>query len=71
VAVDLDDGGVDHGVFHVGIVGDRVEQPLPDTFVSHCTQWPFVDLSLCPAFRHLLPNAIVFPASLISLNQSA
>src|SRR5205809_2047233 len=25
VAVDLDDGGVDHGVFHVGIVGDGVE----------------------------------------------
>ncbi|MGY3075486.1 hypothetical protein ACVWZZ_001857 [Bradyrhizobium sp. LM6.10] len=30
VAVDLDDGGVDHGVFHVGIVGDGLEQPLPD-----------------------------------------
>src|SRR6185369_17921206 len=30
VAVDLDDGGVDHSVFHVGIVGDGVEQPLPD-----------------------------------------
>src|SRR6186997_1766684 len=30
VAVDLDDCGVDHGVFHVGIVGDGVEQPLPD-----------------------------------------
>jgi hypothetical protein len=31
VAVDLDDGGVDHSVFHVGIVGAGVEQPLPDT----------------------------------------
>jgi len=30
VAVNLDDGGIDHGVFHVGIVGDGVEQPLPD-----------------------------------------
>ena len=30
MAVDLDDGGVDHGVLHVGIVGDGVEQPLPD-----------------------------------------
>ena len=28
VAVDLDDGGVDHGVFHVGIVGDGVEEPF-------------------------------------------
>src|SRR6476646_7525560 len=26
----LDDGGVDHGVFHVGVIGDGVEQPLPD-----------------------------------------
>jgi hypothetical protein len=24
--MDLDDGGVDHGVFHVGIVGDGVER---------------------------------------------
>jgi hypothetical protein len=32
VAVDLDDGGIDHGVFvfHVVIVGDGVEQPPPD-----------------------------------------
>jgi hypothetical protein len=30
VAVDLDDGGVNHCVFHVGIIGDGVEQPLPD-----------------------------------------
>src|SRR3978361_679397 len=30
VTVDLDDCGVDHGVFHVRIVGDGVEQPLPD-----------------------------------------
>lgn len=30
VAVDLDDGGVDYGVFHVGIAGHGVEQPLPD-----------------------------------------
>src|SRR4051812_32382754 len=29
--MDLDDGGVDHGVFHVGIVGHGVEQSLPDT----------------------------------------
>src|SRR6188768_1351242 len=28
--MDLDDGGVDHGVFHVGVIGDGVEQPLPD-----------------------------------------
>jgi len=28
VAVDLDDGGVDHGVFHVRIVGDGVEEPF-------------------------------------------
>jgi hypothetical protein len=31
VAVDLDDGGVDYRVFHVGIVGDGIEQSLPDT----------------------------------------
>jgi hypothetical protein len=30
VAVDLNDGGIDHGVFHVRIVGDSLEQPLPD-----------------------------------------
>jgi hypothetical protein len=30
VAVDLDDGGVDHSVFHVGIVADSIEQPFPD-----------------------------------------
>src|SRR5256885_11210139 len=29
--MDLDDGGVDHGVFHVGIVGHGVEQSLPGT----------------------------------------
>ena len=28
--MNLDDGGVDHGVFHVGIVGDGLEQPFPD-----------------------------------------
>ena len=31
VAVDVNDGGVNHCVFHVGIIGDGVEQPLPDT----------------------------------------
>ena len=30
MTVDLDDGGIDHGVLHVGIVGDGVEQPHPD-----------------------------------------
>jgi hypothetical protein len=30
VAVDLDDGGVDHGVFHVRIIRHRVENPLED-----------------------------------------
>src|SRR3954465_5804140 len=30
VAVCLDDGGVNHGVFQVGLVRDGVEQPLPD-----------------------------------------
>src|SRR6516165_1417200 len=30
VAVDLDDGGINHGVFHVRIIGDGLEQPLPD-----------------------------------------
>jgi hypothetical protein len=30
VAVDLDDGGVNHCVFHVRIIGEGVEQPLPD-----------------------------------------
>src|SRR5215208_3668690 len=30
VAVDLDDGGVHQGVFHVGLVRDGIEQPLPD-----------------------------------------
>jgi hypothetical protein len=29
-ALGLDEGGVDHGVFQVGIVEDGVEQPLPD-----------------------------------------
>src|SRR5271157_1067950 len=29
VAVDLDDGGVDHGVFHIRLVRDGLEQPLP------------------------------------------
>src|SRR4051795_7585489 len=30
VPVDFDDGGVDHGVFQVGIVRDGLEQTLPD-----------------------------------------
>src|SRR5690242_21279084 len=30
VAVDFDDGGVDQGVFQVGLVRAGVEQPLPD-----------------------------------------
>src|SRR3954462_15644150 len=30
VTMDLDDGGVDQGVFQVGLVRDGVEQPLPD-----------------------------------------
>src|SRR4051812_17412800 len=30
VTMDLDDGGVDQGVFHVGLVRDGIEQPLPD-----------------------------------------
>jgi len=30
VAVDLDDGGVDHGVFHIWLVRDGLEQPFPD-----------------------------------------
>src|SRR4051794_39123604 len=30
VAVDLHNGGVDQGVFQVGLVRDGVEQPLPD-----------------------------------------
>src|SRR3954447_21853148 len=30
VAVDLDDGGVDQGVFQGGLVRDGIEQPLPD-----------------------------------------
>jgi hypothetical protein len=29
VTMELDDGGVDHGVFHVRLVRDRVEQALP------------------------------------------
>jgi hypothetical protein len=28
MTVDLDDGGVDHGVFHVWVVRDGVEHPL-------------------------------------------
>src|SRR3954465_13779924 len=30
MTMDLDDGGVDQGVFQVGLVRDGVEQPLPD-----------------------------------------
>ena len=30
MAVDFDDGGIDHGVFHIGIAGEGVEQPFPD-----------------------------------------
>jgi hypothetical protein len=47
VAVDLDDGGVDHGVFHVGIVGVGVKQPSPDIRLhpvaearEYAVQWP-------------------------------
>src|SRR4051794_40488736 len=28
VAVHLDDGGIDHGVFHVRLIRDRIEQPF-------------------------------------------
>jgi hypothetical protein len=28
--MDLNEGGVDHGIFHVGLVRDGVEQPSPD-----------------------------------------
>jgi hypothetical protein len=30
VAVNLDDGGVDHGVFHVRVIRDRIENPFED-----------------------------------------
>src|SRR5215210_5042865 len=47
MAVDLDDGGIHHGVFHVWLVRDGIEQP-------------FEDVSLHPvaeALEHGVPSA--------------
>ena len=38
VAVHLDDGGVDYGVFHVGIVGDGAAEGLDH--IRFCCAWP-------------------------------
>jgi len=37
MAVDLNDGGIHHGVFHVWLVRDGIEQPVLSAFAPKVT----------------------------------
>src|SRR3954453_19026686 len=55
--MDLDDGGVDHGVFHVGIVGHGVEQSLPDTGLRPVAEAREYAVPVAQQGRQITPRA--------------
>ena len=40
MAVDLDDGGIDHGIFHVGLIREGIEKPLENIGLAPVTEAP-------------------------------
>jgi hypothetical protein len=57
VAVNLDDGGVDHGVFHVRFVRAGIEKPLEDIGFGPITVPLEHGISLAKESRKIAPGA--------------
>ena len=57
VAMDLDDGGVDHGVFHVRLIGDRLGQALPHIRLHPVAEARVHAVPMAESARQIAPRA--------------